>query len=111
MNQDLLIWAILLILAACNAMQAIMSRARTRRDRSVVSKLRADAAALRSPNSATNTVQHSLNRSMAIGYENAADHIERHIINGDPLTRDFQPPIDQTLEQAPLDAARYPWRS
>jgi hypothetical protein len=27
------------------------------------------------------------------------------------LTNDFQPPIDQPLEQAPRDAARYPWRS
>lgn len=111
MNQDLLFWAVFLILAACNAMQAIMNRARARRDRAVVSKLRADAAVLRSPSSATNTVQHSLNRSMAIGYETAADHIEQHIINGDPLTNDIQPPIDQPLEQAPRDAARYPWRS
>lgn len=111
MNQDLLFWALFLILAVCNAMQALMNRARTRRDRAVVSKLRGDAAILRSPSSASNTVQHSLNRSMAMGYESAAEHIERHIIHGEPLTSEFQLPIDQPLEQAPHDAARYPWRS
>jgi hypothetical protein len=111
MNYDMLFWALFLILAACNVMQMLMNRSRTRRDRAVVNKLRGAAALLRSPSSATNTVQHSLNRSMAMGYENAAEHVERHIIHGDPLTSELQPPIDQPIEQAPHDAPRYPWRS
>jgi hypothetical protein len=111
MNSDLLFWTLLLILTACNVMQMLTNRSHMRRGRAVVNKLRGAAALLRSPSSATNTVQHSLNRSMAIGYENAAEHIERHIIHGDPLTSELQPQIDQAIEQAPHDAPRYPWRS
>lgn len=111
MNYDMLFWALFLILAACNVMQMLMNRSRMRRDRAVVNKLRGAAALLRSPSSATNTVQHSLNRSMAMGYENAAEHVERHIIHGDPLTIDLQPPTEQPFEQAPYETVKYPWRS
>jgi hypothetical protein len=94
-------WILFIVFAAVNIARLFSDRARAKSDREVAKRLRDAAAALRNPAIAANKIEVSLHRSMALGYDLAAEQIERHIVYREPLAENRLPPFEQSM---PLQA-------
>lgn len=97
MTYEIGFWFLLVTLASSSVASFLYQRARRTRCQGVVDALRATAVVLRSREAASNDIEHSLNRSMAMGYDDAAEHIERHIVGGEPLTTRRSPVAEQMV--------------